>query len=224
MLETLRLAGELQVPFTTGIPIGIGETRDERIDALEAIADLHAAHGHIREVIVQNFFAKPDTKLADSEEPDLDDLLWTIATARLILGPDMNIRAPPKNSPDVYQKLIDAGLNDWGGISAVTPGSREPRSAVACHCRTCPQECGGRQIARELPARLPRLCARRRYVAGLDIATRVRRMSDAEGFARDDHWAPAYTSRHRRRWCSPAASTPELLESSSAPPGANGSA
>jgi FO synthase len=99
-LETLRLAGELKVPFTTGILIGIGETRDERIDALEAIRDLHAAHGHIQEVIVQNFRAKPDTKLADSEEPDLDDLLWTIATARLVLGPDMNIQAPPNLSPE----------------------------------------------------------------------------------------------------------------------------
>ncbi|HWN49908.1 MAG TPA: 7,8-didemethyl-8-hydroxy-5-deazariboflavin synthase CofG, partial [Xanthobacteraceae bacterium] len=89
-LETLRLAGELNVPFTTGILIGIGETRDERIDALEAIRDLHATYGHIQEVIVQNFRAKPDTKLANSEEPDLDDLLRTIATARLILGPDMN--------------------------------------------------------------------------------------------------------------------------------------
>src|SRR5437764_13920368 len=81
-LETLRLAGELKVPFTTGILIGIGETRDERIDALEAIADLHAAHGHIQEVIVQNFRPKPDTRLADSGEPDLDDLLWTIDTQR----------------------------------------------------------------------------------------------------------------------------------------------
>ena len=127
-LETLRLAGELKVPFTTGILIGIGETRDERIDALEAIRDLHAAHGHIQEVIVQNFRAKPDTKLADSEEPDLDDLLWTIATARLVLGPDMNIQAPPNLSPGVYQKLIDAGLNDWGGISPVTPDHVNPEA------------------------------------------------------------------------------------------------
>src|SRR5271156_3199728 len=94
-LETIRLAGELKVPFTTGILIGIGETREERIETLEAIRDLHAAHGHIQEVIVQNFRAKPDTKLDNSGEPDLDDLLWTIATARLILGPHMKIQAPP---------------------------------------------------------------------------------------------------------------------------------
>src|SRR6201989_1846866 len=91
-LESMRLAGELKVPFTTGILIGIGETREERIDALEAIRELHATHGHIQEVIVQNFRAKPDTKLASSEEPDLDDLLWTIATARLVLRPDMKIQ------------------------------------------------------------------------------------------------------------------------------------
>ena len=78
-LETIRLAGELKVPFTTGILIGIGETREERIETLEAIRDLHEAHGHIQEVIVQNFRAKPDTKRADADEPDLDDLLWTIA-------------------------------------------------------------------------------------------------------------------------------------------------
>src|SRR5258708_25722336 len=114
-LETLRLAGELKVPFTTGILIGIGETRDERIEALQAIRDLHAAHGHIQEVIVQNFRAKPDTKRADAEEPDLDDLLWTIAQARLILGPDMNIQAPPHLSPGVYPRLIAARLDHPGG-------------------------------------------------------------------------------------------------------------
>ncbi|HEY4820112.1 MAG TPA: 7,8-didemethyl-8-hydroxy-5-deazariboflavin synthase CofG, partial [Xanthobacteraceae bacterium] len=116
-LETIRLAGELKVPFTTGILIGIGETREERIEALQAIRDLHDAHGHIQEVIIQNFRAKPDTKRADADEPDLDDLLWTIATARQILGPDMNIQAPPNLSPGVYPRLIGAGLNDWGGIS-----------------------------------------------------------------------------------------------------------
>ncbi|MFC7541744.1 7,8-didemethyl-8-hydroxy-5-deazariboflavin synthase CofG [Siccirubricoccus deserti] len=98
-LEMLRLAGELRVPFTTGILIGIGETRAERLDALRAIAALHAEYGHIQEVIIQNFRAKPGTKRAGAEEPDLDDLLWTIAVARLVLGPAMNIQAPPNLSP-----------------------------------------------------------------------------------------------------------------------------
>src|SRR4051794_33138033 len=119
-LETLRWAGELRVPFTTGILIGIGETRAERLEALRAIAELHARHGHIQEVIIQNFRAKPRTKLAGAEEPDLDDLLWTIAAARLVLGGAMNIQAPPNLSPGVYQKLVDAGLNDWGGVSPLT--------------------------------------------------------------------------------------------------------
>ena len=90
-LETLRLSGELAVPLTTGILIGIGETRDERLDALRAIRDLHAQYGHVQEVIVQNFRAKPDTKRADADEPDLDDLCWTIAAARLILPADVHV-------------------------------------------------------------------------------------------------------------------------------------
>ena len=95
VLRRCRLAGELRVPFTTGILIGIGETRAERLEALFAIRDLHRRFGHVQEVIVQNFRAKPGTKLAGAAEPDLDDLIWSIAAARLILGPAMNIQAPP---------------------------------------------------------------------------------------------------------------------------------
>src|SRR3979411_2135492 len=192
-LETLRLAGELNVPFTTGILIGIGETRDERIDALEAIRDLHATYGHIQEVIVQNFRAKPETKLANSEEPDLDDLLWAIATARLILGPDMNIQAPPNLSPGVYQKLIDAGLNDWGGISPVTPDHVNPEAPWPAIAALTRKSAGASQV---LVDRLPVYPAYARVAdtwLAPDIATRVRRMSDAEGFARDGDWAPGNT-------------------------------
>jgi FO synthase len=189
-LETLRLAGELKVPFTTGILIGIGETRGERIDALEAIRDLHVAHGHIQEVIVQNFRAKSDTKLANSEEPDLSDLLWTIATARLILGPHMNIQAPPNLSPGVYQKLIDAGLNDWGGISPVTPDHVNPEApwpAVAELARKSAD--AGKLLVNRLPV-YPAYARLADTWLAPAIATRVRRMSDTEGFARDDDWAP----------------------------------
>src|SRR3712207_387165 len=111
-LEVLRLAGELRVPFTTGILIGIGETRAERIGALRAISELHARHGHIQEVIIQNFRAKPRTRQAAAPEPDLDDLLWTIAAARILLGPAMSIQAPPNLSPGAYPRLVAAGLND----------------------------------------------------------------------------------------------------------------
>src|SRR5580700_4162518 len=106
-LEMMRIAGELAVPFTTGILIGIGETRAERLESLTAIAELHECYGHIQEVIVQNFRAKPNTKRATAPEPDLDDLLWSIAAARLILPDDVHVQAPPNLSPGVYQKLID---------------------------------------------------------------------------------------------------------------------
>ena len=166
-LETLRLAGELKVPFTTGILIGIGETRDERIDALEAIRDLHAAHGHIQEVIVQNFRAKPDTKLADSEEPDLDDLLWTIATARLDSRARHEHPGAAKSVARSLSKADRRGAQRLGRHLAGHARSRESRSAVARHCRARPQECGRRQAAGEPLADLPRLCARRRYAGWL---------------------------------------------------------
>jgi 7,8-didemethyl-8-hydroxy-5-deazariboflavin synthase CofG subunit len=119
-LRTLALAGKLQIPFTTGILIGIGETPGERVDALLAIRDLHEQFGHIQEVIVQNFRAKSRIPMRDVPEPPLDDLLRTIAVARLVLGPDVNIQAPPNLSADVYPRLLAAGLNDWGGISPLT--------------------------------------------------------------------------------------------------------
>ena len=115
-LETLEAAGRLAVPFTTGILIGIGETRKERLDALVAIRDLHARHGHVQEVIVQNFRAKPGTKMARHPEPSLDELLWTAAAARVVLGPAANIQVPPNLSYEDFPRLLDAGINDWGGI------------------------------------------------------------------------------------------------------------
>jgi FO synthase len=196
-LETIRLAGELKVPFTSGILIGIGETRDERLEALEAIRDLHERYGHIQEVIVQNFRAKPDTKRADAAEPDLDDLLWTIAQARLILGPDMNIQAPPNLSPGVYPRLIGAGLNDWGGVSPVTPDHVNPEAPWPAI------EELARLSANMGKVLVNRLAVYPSYVRAADawlapeVATQVRRLSDAEGFARDDDWAPGNTEPPR---------------------------
>jgi FO synthase len=192
-LETIRLAGELKVPFTTGILIGIGETREERLEALQAIRGLHAKYGHIQEVIVQNFRAKPDTKRADAAEPDLDDLLWTIAQARLILGPDMNIQAPPNLSPGVYPRLIGAGLNDWGGVSPVTPDHVNPEAPWPAIDELA------RLSAEMGKVLVNRLAVYPAYARAPDtwlapgVATQVRRMSDAEGFARDDNWAPGNT-------------------------------
>jgi len=127
-LDTMRLAGLAKVPFTTGILIGIGETRTERIESLLAIRALHEQYGHIQEVIVQNFRAKPDTKMAQAPEPDLEELLWTLAIARLIFGPQMSIQAPPNLSPGVLPQLLAAGINDWGGVSPLTPDHVNPEA------------------------------------------------------------------------------------------------
>jgi FO synthase len=189
-LETIRLAGELAVPFTSGILIGIGETREERIDALLALRALGEEHGHVQEVIVQNFRAKPGTRMAAHPEPELDDHLWTIAAARILLGPEWHVQAPPNLSYDSFPALLDAGIDDWGGVSPVTidhvnpeaPWPEVGRLAQATRSR-------GLELA-------PRLPLYPEHVAELDrwvdpaVAPFVRRAADAAGLARDDAWAP----------------------------------
>jgi len=128
-LRTMEEAGKLAMAFTTGILIGIGETMEERIDSLVAIRALHEKYGHIQEVIIQNFRAKPEIPMAAHPEPSLDDMLRTIALARLILGPHMNVQAPPNLSYDDFPRLLDAGINDWGGISPVTKDFINPEAA-----------------------------------------------------------------------------------------------
>eukprot|EP00873_Tetraselmis_striata_P042166 jgi/Tetstr1/462430/TSEL_007428.t1 len=127
-LATIRAAGQEAVPFTTGLLIGIGETRAERVADMLSLRDIHAEHGHIQEIIIQNFVPKPGTAMADCAPPSLDELLWTVAVARLVFGPDMSIQAPPNLSPDemadgapgAWRALLDAGINDWGGVSPLT--------------------------------------------------------------------------------------------------------
>jgi 7,8-didemethyl-8-hydroxy-5-deazariboflavin synthase CofG subunit len=128
-LRTMEEAGKLSIAFTTGILIGIGETIEERIDSLFAIRTLHEKYGHIQEVIIQNFRAKPEIPMATHPEPSLDDMLRTIALARLILGPEMNIQAPPNLSYNDFPRLLEAGINDWGGISPVTKDFINPEAA-----------------------------------------------------------------------------------------------
>jgi FO synthase len=192
-LEMMRQAGELAVPFTTGILIGIGETRAERLESVAAIRDLHEQYGHIQEVIVQNFRAKPNTKQAAAPEPDLDDLLWTIAAARLILQDDVHVQAPPNLSPGVYEKLINAGIDDWGGVSPVTPDHVNPEAPwpqiEALGQRTAAM---GKVLIQRLPVYPSYAFAADRWCAP-GIATRVRRAIDADGWAREDDWAPGLT-------------------------------
>jgi FO synthase len=118
-LRTLERAGQLDVPFTTGILIGIGENWQERVESLIAINEIHQQYGHIQEVIVQNFCAKPDTGMANAPEPEFEDMLRTLAVARLILDPSISLQAPP-NLQSRYSAYLNSGINDWGGISPLT--------------------------------------------------------------------------------------------------------
>lgn len=119
-MKTIETAGKLKIPFTTGILIGIGETLRERIESILELRELHRRYGHIQEVIIQNFRAKVNTPMSGDTEPGTDDLLWTAAVARLILGPYANIQVPPNLSAADYHLLLLAGINDWGGVSPIT--------------------------------------------------------------------------------------------------------
>jgi FO synthase len=139
-LRMIREAGELSIAFTTGILIGIGETREERVDSLIAIRELHERYGHIQEVIIQNFRAKPGTRMAGCAEPEANEIGRTVATARLILGAEMNIQVPPNLNPNDHRLMLRAGINDWGGISPVTQDYVNPEAAWP-HLDTLSETC-----------------------------------------------------------------------------------
>jgi FO synthase len=189
-LETMRHAGELAIPFTSGILIGIGETREERLDALVALRSLAEEYGHVREVIVQNFRAKPGTRMAEHPDAPLEEHLWSIAAARIVLGSRIHVQAPPNLAYGDFPLLLDAGIDDWGGVSPVTADHVNPEApwpevellAEACRSR-------GLELA-------PRLPLYPEHVAELDrwadpaVAPAIRRAADAHGLAREDRWAP----------------------------------
>ena len=188
-LATLRAAGEAGVPYTTGVLVGIGETRRERIETLLDIRDLHERYGHVQEVIVQNFRAKPGTRMARHLEPALDELLWTVAVARLVLGPTMSIQAPPNLSPGSLASLICAGINDWGGVSPVTPDHVNPEAPwpelASLEAETV---AAGRVLVERLAITPAYALDGERW---LDPAFRapVLRSIDALGYRRDRHWS-----------------------------------
>ena len=187
-LDTIRAAGEAGVPFTSGILIGIGETRRERVESLLALRDLNDRYSHIQEIIIQNFRAKPGTRMAGAPEPDLADHLWTIAVARLIFGSDMNLQAPPNLNPDGLAEMVMAGINDWGGVSPVTRDHVNPEAPWPALDRLA------RQTAAAGKELVPRLAVYPAYARNperwLDPALRtpVLRAMDGEGFARPDFW------------------------------------
>ncbi len=189
-LEALRLAGEAHVPFTTGLLIGIGETRAERLETLAAIAEAHARHGHVQEVIVQNFRAWPGTRMADVAEPSLEELLWTIACARLILPLEVAVQAPPNLTGD-FAALLDAGIDDWGGVSPVTidhvnPDAPWPEIDLLREAT----ESRGLELAPRLTV-YPRF-ERPEWIDGA-VLPHVLRLADSLGLAREDEWSPGET-------------------------------
>jgi len=189
-LDTLEFAGELQIPFTTGILVGIGETREDRIAALEAIAASHERHGHVQEVIVQNFLPKPRTGMQHDPACDGDEYLWSIAVARQILPPEIHLQAPPNLSDD-FGVLLTAGIDDWGGVSPITADHVNPeRPWPDLDKLRAVTEQAGRALA-------PRLTIYPEFIADVglsdsprwidsDLRFRVLDRSDAEGLGRDD--------------------------------------
>ncbi len=183
-LKTLEVAGRLKIPFTTGILIGIGETLEERVESLLAIRELHRRYGHIQEVIVQNFRAKHNTAMGGYREPETEDLLWTVAVARLILGREANIQVPPNLSARDYPVFLLAGINDWGGVSPLTIDYVNPEAPW-------PQLSELRRRTEELGFVLrPRLPVYPEYIVGNQdylphgLKERIESMADREGYVK----------------------------------------
>jgi len=189
-LQSIARAGEAKIPFTSGVLIGIGETEAERLDALEALAELHRRHGHLQEVIVQNFRAKAGTQMADAPEPSEETLLRTLAQARIILPTDVSVQAPPNLNPGRTAALIGAGLDDWGGISPVTIDHVNPEApwpqieALGAECAAL-----GLPLVERLTA-YPRFALDGATWLDPKVAKAVRKMSDGEGLARTCAWSP----------------------------------
>jgi FO synthase len=192
-LETLRTAGSAHVPMTSGILIGIGETRAERIEALLALREIDRQFGHLQEIIVQNFRAKPDTKMHAAPEPDMDELCWTIAVARLILGPAMSIQAPPNLYTGDLTDLVRAGINDWGGVSPVTPDHVNPEAPWP-HLDALNDETerAGFNLVERLTVYPRYIESRDKWIAP-EVSGAVLRLSDGAGLARVGRWSPGAT-------------------------------
>ena len=183
-LRTLELAGELRVPFTTGILIGIGENRRDRIESLLAIARLHAKFGHVQEVIIQNFRAKPDTAMGDFPDAETNEFLWTVAVARLILGPEANLQVPPNLSANNYQIYLDAGINDWGGVSPLTIDFVNPEAPwPALTDLRDKTEAAGFQLRPRLPIYPEYFLGTKEFLPDA-LHQKVSAMADLEGYAK----------------------------------------
>src|SRR5580704_7697953 len=184
-LRTIENAGGLSMAFTTGILIGIGETAEERVDALLAIRAAHERHGHIQEVIIQPFRAKPDIRMAQAPEPSNEDLQRTIAVARLILGGEMNIQSPPNLLSEDYPDLLKAGINDWGGISPVTKDFINPEAAWPQISSLAARTASAGFVLRERLAIYPEFSRRPGFVDARLLA-HMEKLQGADGYAQGD--------------------------------------
>ncbi|HEX3536024.1 MAG TPA: 7,8-didemethyl-8-hydroxy-5-deazariboflavin synthase CofG, partial [Stellaceae bacterium] len=224
-LDCIARAGAAAVPFTSGILIGIGETRRERIEAMLALRALHERHGHIQEIIVQNFRAKPGTRMAGSPDPDQADHLWTIAVARLVFGAAMNIQAPPNLMPDAIEDMIAAGINDWGGVSPVTPDHVNPEAPWPALDALARRTAAAGKLLVERLAIYPDYAIDPTRWLDAKLRTPVLRMIDAQGLARGDDWiagagtaAPSgpQASRPPMRPGRPRSDLPDILDRAAA--------
>ena len=184
-LRTIEDAGRLSMAFTTGILIGIGETPEERVDALLAIRAAHEKYGHVQEVIVQPFRAKPDIRMAQAPEPSKEDLQRTIAVARLILGGEMNLQSPPNLLSEDYPDLLKAGINDWGGISPVTKDFINPEAAWPQISSLAARTASAGFVLRERLAIYPEFSSRPEFVAAR-LQPHLRKLQGEDGFARGE--------------------------------------
>ena len=189
-LETIGLAGEENAAFTSGLLIGIGETREDRIASLLTLRNLHRQHGHIQEIIIQNFKPKPLTRMANHAPASLEELIWTIAVARILFGGEMNIQAPPNLSPGVLTKLVNAGVNDWGGVSPVTPDHVNPEAPWPQLDDLSRQtEAAGKVLVERLALYPEYIQDGDRWLAK-QFRTPVRQLVNSEGYAREEDWSP----------------------------------
>jgi FO synthase len=182
-LRTIEEAGKLSIAFTTGILIGIGETLEERVDSLFAIRALHEKYGHIQEVIIQNFRAKPEIPMAAHPDLPLDEMLRTVAIARLILGPEMNVQAPPNLSYGDFPRLLESGINDWGGISPVTRDFINPEAAWPQIARLQAETESRSFVLRERLAIYPEFLSRDAFLSSR-VRSRAAALAGADGYAR----------------------------------------
>ncbi len=206
-LETIRLAGEHAIPYTSGILVGIGETRKERIESLLRLREMHDRYGHIQEIIIQNFRAKPGTKMSNAPEPSLDEQLWTIAIARLVFGGKMSIQVPPNLHEGIFARFIEAGINDWGGVSPVTPDYVNPEAPwPQLEHLAAGTDSAGKTLVERTAVYPEYIFPEDRWLVP-ELRNRALAIVDAQGYVRTDPWSPGMS-----------AAPPEILTSISPSP------